>query len=92
VYALPNVRNGITSCLQKSFHFSSSRPKLKKSEISAPGNFHGFSSNAVSTSISNIVLIQIIISLYWRLIMNEHKLESPIIKKNKLNLDEENGE
>jgi hypothetical protein len=91
VYALPNVRNGITSCLQKSFHFSSSRPKLKKSEISAPGNFHGFSSNAVSTSISNIVLIQIIISLYWRLIMNEHKLESPIIK-NKLNLDEENGE
>jgi hypothetical protein len=76
--------------LQKSFHFSSSRPKLKKSEISAPGYFHGLSSNVVSTSISNIVLVQIIISLYYKLIMNEHKLKSSIIQKKYL--DEENGE
>jgi len=78
IYALPNVRNGLTSCLQKSFHFSSSRPKLKKSEISAPGYFHGFSSNAVSTSISNIVLFQIIINICYKLIVNEHRT---IIKK-----------
>ena len=75
--------------MQKSFHFSSSRPKLKKSEISAPGYFHGLSSNVVSTSISNIVLVQIIISLYYKLIMNEHKLKPSIIQKY-IYLDEEN--